>query len=143
MQQSRREVITLRQQYDTLQKSSEQDKKNDISFAQQEIQSQAETQFAVAQKKYMKLKTDHQHNLREKEIVHEQLKTLTQQLDSKERVHKSHISQVQEELNVVRLELSSSRVENQKVKSILNDRMNQLEQNGQQLEEQLELKVKE
>ena len=83
----------------------------------------------------MQLKTNHQRNLREKDILQEQLKNLTQQLDSKERVHKSHISQVQEELNVLRLELSSSRIENQKVKSMLNERINQLEQNESDEEE--------
>lgn len=143
LQDSRRELITIRQHYETLRKSSEHEKKEAISYAQQEIQSQAEAQFAAAQKKYIQLKTDHQQNLSEKDILQEQLKSLTQQLDSKERVHKSHISQVQEELNVLRLELSSARIENQKVKSMLNERMNQLERNELNLEEQLALKVKE
>ena len=136
LQDSKRENIALR-------KSSQQAKEEAVSYAQQEVQSQAESQFAAAQKKYLQLKADHQHNLKEKEILQEQLNVFTQQMENKDRVHKSHISQVQEELNVVRLELSSSKVENQKVKSMLNERMSQLEQNEQLLEEQLSTKVKE
>jgi chromosome segregation ATPase len=142
-QEARREATAYRQHYDTLRISSEQDKKDAILFAQHEIQSQAETQFAIAQKKYMQLKTNHKQSLQDKEILQEQLSTLQQQMDNKERVHKSHISQLQEELNVVRGELSSSRMENQKVKGMLNERMTQLESREKNLDDQLDTKVKE
>lgn len=143
LQEARREILVMRQQYDNLRKSSEQVKNEAVSFAQQEIQSQAETQFAIAQKKYLQLKTDHQQNLREREILQEQLDSLTQQMENKERAHKSHIAQVQEEINVVRLELSSSKNENQKLKLMFNDRMSQVQQNEKELEQKLENKVKE
>ena len=78
-----------------------------------------------------------------REILQEQLDSLTQQMENKERAHKSHIAQVQEEINVVRLELSSSKNENQKLKLMFNDRMSQVQQNEKELEQNLENKVKE
>ena len=143
LDEEKREVITLRQQYASLQKSFEQQKNDAVIYAQQEIQNQAETQFASAQKKFLQLKTDHQQNLKEKEILQEQLNSLNQQIENKERVHKSHIDQVQEELKGVLLELKSSRNENLKVKSMLNERMAQLQSSEKDLEEKLEVKVSE
>lgn len=136
LKEARKENLSLRQHYDELRKSSEQEKQDAVTLAQQEIQSQAETQFAIAQKKFIQLKTDHQQNMKEKEILQEQVTSLTQQNNNKERVHKQVIAQMQEELLV-------SRKESDKVKSMLHERMSQLERNQNDLEQKLEHKIKE
>ncbi len=104
------------ERYRALQKQCNREKMEAVQAAQSEIRSAAESQFALAQQTYMKLKQDYQESCDERNVLKDRVEDLAVQMDSREREQEGQISRLRAELATAKAQLATSEAESLKMK---------------------------
>mmetsp|Transcript_3187 Transcript_3187/g.4692 ORF Transcript_3187/g.4692 Transcript_3187/m.4692 type:complete len:863 (-) Transcript_3187:225-2813(-) len=106
--EAKSEIDEGQKRYRTLEKKSAKETIEAVQAAQHEIRTAAESQFALAQKTYMKLKQDYQTSCEERELLKNECDELNVQVQSSKRDLEGQVSRLMAELSSVKAHLAST-----------------------------------
>jgi len=133
----RQEMVNMRQTHAKEIEDEQNQRVKSITDAQNEIRTAAERQFALAQKKYVQLKTDHSKMLSECDDLKSEVSSLKQEKIVLERKYESEVAQLMSELAETRACLATSQADAMKLKSMYGSKTAKLISSEKELEMRL------
>jgi len=126
LDEAKQDIEAGHERYEALKEQCLIEKKEAVKGAQNEIRLAAESQFASAQKTYMKLQKDYRHSCNETSLLTLQCEEMTRkvdQLEQKERENDKDMSKLMSEVAFAKAAMATIRAEMQKMKQGYNEKI--------------------
>jgi chromosome segregation ATPase len=126
LDEAKQDISAGHERYRALKAQLEQEKIQAIRIAQDEIRQAAESQFASAQKTYIKLQQDYRESCQDKENLQEQLSEMVNKvetLEAKERENDGEMSKLMSEVAYAKAAMATVQAEMLKMKQAYNEKI--------------------